>query len=170
MTGNERRQAVLESLSSRAISASALAGKFAVSRQIIVSDIALLRAAGHPVTSTPRGYVLSAKEAQIGIHKVIMCRHLNEGIEDELYTIVDNGATVLDVIVEHSVYGQIQIDLDISSRYECDEFLKKLRASFAAPLAGLTGGVHFHTILCPDEQCYERVLEVLRKKGILVES
>lgn len=170
MTGNERRAMILDNLSSKPVSASALAAKFEVSRQVIVSDIALLRASGCPITSTPRGYVVDSKLERRGIHKVIMCRHLNDGIEDEIYTIVDNGATILDVIVEHSVYGQIQIDLDISSRYECDEFLKKLKASSAAPLAELTMGVHFHTILCPDEECYERVIAALRKKHILVES
>ncbi|MGB5824570.1 MAG: transcription repressor NadR [Proteocatella sp.] len=170
MTGNERREMILEILSDKPVSASALAGKFEVSRQIIVSDIALLRAAGCPIKSTPRGYVVDVKDERIGIHKVIMCRHLNDGIEDEIYTIVDNGATILDVIVEHSVYGQIQIDLNIASRYDCDEFLKKLKVSSAAPLAELTMGIHFHTILCPDEQCYERVMEALRKKQILVEG
>lgn len=170
MTGNERRELIVELLGDKPVSASAIAGKFEVSRQIIVSDIALLRAAGCPIKSTPRGYVVEAGDKRRGIHKVIMCRHLNDGIEDEIYTIIDNGATIIDVIVEHSVYGQIQIDLNLASRYDCDEFLKKLEESSAAPLAELTMGVHFHTILCPDEECYKRVIEALRKKKILVEA
>lgn len=170
MTGNERRDYILSKLCENPVSASSLAAEFSVSRQIIVSDIALLRAAGNPIESTPRGYVIKKKEDRSGIIKVIMCRHLNEGVEDELYTIIDNGAKILDVIVEHDVYGQIQINLDIASRYDCDQLLRKLKKSAASPLAGLTSGVHFHTILCPDESCYKRILEVLREKKILFEE
>lgn len=170
MNGNERRNAILDKLGKKPVSASFLASLFTVSRQVIVSDIALLRAAGNPIESTPRGYVMNVDNEKKGILKVIVCKHLNEGIEDEIYTIVDNGARMLDVIVEHSVYGQIQINLDISSRYDCDEFLKKLKNSTASPLAELTSGVHFHTILCPDEKCYTRILEALKAKGILLET
>ncbi|MGL5257913.1 MAG: transcription repressor NadR [Proteocatella sp.] len=170
MTGNERRDYILSKLCENPVSASSLAAEFSVSRQIIVSDIALLRAAGNPIESTPRGYVIKQKTDRSGIIKVIMCKHLNEGVEDELYTIIDNGAKILDVIVEHDVYGQIQINLDIASRYDCDQLLRKLKKSAASPLAGLTSGVHFHTILCPDERCYKRILEVLRAKKILFEE
>lgn len=170
MTGNERRDYILKKLGEKPVSASSLATEFSVSRQIIVSDIALLRAGGNPIESTPRGYVIKRKDDKNGVIKVIMCKHLSEGVEDELYTIIDNGAKILDVIVEHDVYGQIQINLDISSRYDCDELLRKLKKSVAAPLAGLTSGIHFHTILCPDETCYRRILESLREKKILLEE
>lgn len=170
MNGNERRQEILGILNKNPVSASSLAAKLGVSRQVIVSDIALLRASGHPVVSTPRGYVIDEGGRRKGVLKVITCRHLHEGLEDELFTIIDHGATVLDVIVEHSVYGQIQLNLNLSSRYDCEEFLKNLRESNAAPLAELTDGVHFHTILCPDEQCYERIVEDLRKQGIFIEE
>lgn len=171
MSANKRRADILEILNGNPVSASTLAVRFGVSRQVIVSDIALLRASGHRVISTPKGYVIDImQEKKEGILKVIMCRHLNEGLEEELFTIVDNGATVIDVIVEHSVYGQIQLNLNLSSRYDCEEFLKNLRESNSSPLAGLTDGVHFHTILCPDEECYERIIADLKKQGILTEE
>lgn len=169
MSGTERRDEVLKKLGKKPISASSLAAIFSVSRQIIVSDIALLRAAGESIESTPRGYILNKDEKQ-GLIKVIMCKHLNDGVEDEIYTVVDNGAEIIDVIVEHSVYGQIQINLNLASRYDCDEFLKKLQKSAVTPLAGLTSGVHFHTILCPSEECYDRIIEKLKKKQILIEE
>lgn len=169
MNGNERRDEILKKLGKKPISASALAAIFSVSRQIIVSDIALLRASGARIESTPRGYIINQDEKH-GLIKVIMCKHLNDGVADEIYTIVDNGATIIDVIVEHSVYGQIQINLNLTSRYDCEQFLKKLQNSSASPLAGLTSGVHFHTISCPDEACYERVKQELRKKQILIED
>lgn len=170
MSANKRREDILGALSENPVSASSLATKFGVSRQVIVSDIALLRASGHPVISTPKGYVTDIQEKKGGILKVIMCKHLNEGLAEELFTIVDNGATVMDVIVEHSVYGQIQLNLNLSSRYECEEFLKNLRESNSSPLAGLTEGIHFHTILCPNEECYERIVVELKRQGILTEE
>jgi len=170
MSGNKRRADILEILNESPVSASTLAVKFGVSRQVVVSDIALLRASGHRIISTPKGYVMDIQEKKEGILKVIMCRHLNEGLEEELFTIVDNGATVIDVIVEHSVYGQIQLNLNLSSRYDCEEFLKNLKESNSSPLAGLTDGVHFHTILCPDEECYQRIVADLKKQGILTEE
>ena len=100
MNGNERRQEILGILNKNPVSASSLAAKLGVSRQVIVSDIALLRASGHPVVSTPRGYVIDEGGRRKGVLKVITCRHLQEGLEDELFTIVDHGATVLDVIVD----------------------------------------------------------------------
>ena len=64
MTADRRRKDILDMLhrASAPVSASALAARLSVSRQVIVGDIALLRAAGAPVFATPRGYVLTEKE------------------------------------------------------------------------------------------------------------
>ena len=60
MNAKERRQAILEQLkrAEKPVSATALARQYGVSRQIIVGDVALLRAGGEPISATPRGYVL----------------------------------------------------------------------------------------------------------------
>ena len=57
MTGEERRRGIEQILSQspRPVSAAALARRFGVSRQIIVGDVALLRAAGGAIDATPRG-------------------------------------------------------------------------------------------------------------------
>ena len=59
MSGNERREAIWRLLqqSSTVINASTLATRFGVTRQIIVSDIALLRANGRPIAAERRGYL-----------------------------------------------------------------------------------------------------------------
>ena len=61
MNGQERRREIRELLESSAakIRGSDLAKRFSVSRQVIVGDVALLKAEGVPVVSTPRGYILS---------------------------------------------------------------------------------------------------------------
>ncbi|MDE6841162.1 MAG: HTH domain-containing protein, partial [Oscillospiraceae bacterium] len=65
MNATERRGRILEYLREwdRPLSATALARRLSVSRQVIVGDVALLRAAGEGITATPRGYVLDRPRA-----------------------------------------------------------------------------------------------------------
>ena len=83
-------------------------------------------------------------------------------MKQELRILVDNGCLVRDVIVEHPIYGQLVGQLDISSRHDVDEFISQVSQSDAAPLSDLTGGIHLHTIICPDKETYDRVLEQAR--------
>lgn len=163
-----RRQAILDRLRSadRPVSASALAAGLNVSRQIIVGDIALLRAGGAEISATPRGYVLP--RATDGITRTIACRHTLAQTGQELDILVDNGCTVLDVIVEHPVYGQLTGQLQISSRYDVEQFLARIRDSDAAPLSMLTGGLHLHTLCCPNEDAYTRACAALKAAGLLL--
>lgn len=168
MDAKERRNIILDSIKNCdvAISAATLAKKVAVSRQIIVGDVALLRAEGHQIIATPRGYMYK-KERKDEIIKTIVTQHTMEEMIDEIYTIVDLGATLLDVIVEHPVYGQQQAVLQISSRYEADIFYEKFCEFDAKLLSELTDGVHLHTIQCPNEKIYHMVIEKLEEKGFL---
>lgn len=168
MEAASRRQAILDQLrtADRPVSASALAAGLNVSRQIIVGDIALLRAGGAEISATPRGYVLP--RATDGITRTIACRHTLAQTGQELDILVDNGCTVLDVIVEHPVYGQLTGQLQISSRYDVEQFLVRVRDSDAAPLSMLTGGLHLHTLCCPNEDAYTRACASLKAAGLLL--
>lgn len=168
MEAASRRQAILDRLrtADRPVSASALAAGLNVSRQIIVGDIALLRAGGAEISATPRGYVLP--RATDGITRTIACRHTLAQTGQELDILVDNGCTVLDVIVEHPVYGQLTGQLQISSRYDVEQFLVRVRDSEAAPLSMLTGGLHLHTLRCPNEDAYTRACAALKAAGLLL--
>ena len=168
MEAASRRQAILDRLrtADRPVSASALAAGLNVSRQIIVGDIALLRAGGAEISATPRGYVLP--RATDGISRTIACRHTLAQTGQELDILVDNGCTVLDVIVEHTVYGQLTCQLQISSRYDVEQFLARIRDSDAAPLSLLTGGLHLHTLRCPNEDAYTRACAALKAAGLLL--
>ncbi len=168
MTADERRKAILETLktSDRPCNASVLAENYGVSRQVIVTDVALLRAGGVSINATPRGYVLEREEE--GIIRRIACRHSSLDTAKELYIIVDNGCTVLDVVVEHPVYGELTGALQLRSRYDVGQFLSKSAQS--APLSQLTGGVHLHTIACPDEETFQRVCEALKAERFLLEN
>ena len=159
MDAASRRQAILDRLraADRPVSASALASERNVSRQIIVGDIAILR-----------GYVLP--QATDGITRTIACRHTLAQTGQELDILVDNGCTVLDVIVEHPVYGQLTGQLQISSRYDVQQFLARVQAHDAAPLSMLTGGIHLHTLRCPDEAAYDRACAALKAAGLLLDD
>ena len=168
MRAEERRQAILEHLrqSSRPVSAGLLAERFSVSRQVVVGDVALLRASGADISATPRGYVIL--KADRGLIRRVACRHDAAGMEAELCAVVDQGCSVLDVIVEHPVYGQLTGPLQLSSRYDVGQFLS--RCAGARPLSDLTGGIHLHTLSCPDEDAFRRVRDVLRDLGVLLEG
>lgn len=166
MNAEERRKKILAVLkkADKPLTATQLAGQFSVSRQIVVGDVALLRAVGEKITATPRGYVLQREEK--GLLFSVPCVHTAENMGPELYAMVDNGCAVLDVIVEHPVYGELTGQLQCSSRHDVEAFLKA--AQGAQPLSTLTGGIHLHTIRCPDEATYQRTLEALDRLGVLV--
>lgn len=170
MTANERRKKIYETLSntSAPVSAGTFAAQLDVSRQVIVGDIALLRASGLGVAATPRGYVLESEKG--GLMRTIACVHTSENLEDELNVIVDNGCEAVDVIVEHPIYGQMKGELRLVSRYDVSCFAKKLHETSAPPLSALTNGIHLHTIRCADEAAFLRVCDELEKLGILFEQ
>ena len=170
MRAGERRQAILEHLrqSSRPVSAGFLAERFSVSRQAVVGDVALLRASGADISATPRGYVIL--KAAGGFVRQVACCHDAAGMEAELNAVVDQGCAVADVIVDHPIYGQLTGPLQLSSRYDVSQFLARCMEAGARPLSDLTGGIHLHTLSCPDEDAFCRVREALGAMGILWEG
>ena len=169
MTAAQRRSAIYEQLTraDAPISATALAQRFSVTRQIIVGDIALLRAEGHSITATPRGYVIPS---ETGLLRTIACHHSSEDTQKELFAMVDCGCTVVDVIVEHPVYGQLTAPLALSSRYDVEQFIRRMADSHAQPISALTGGVHLHTLSCPSEAVFAHLKETLADMGMLYDA
>lgn len=165
----QRRDKILNILkkSDKAISGTKLANELNVSRQIIVGDVAILKASGEDIISTARGYILNSKNDEY-IEKTIVCKHGKDEIEDELNIIVDEGATVVNVVIEHGVYGQITGDLYLSSRRDVKDFINKLKEDKLNPLSELTEGIHLHTIKCKDEDIFKAVRKSLEEKGYLL--
>ncbi len=169
MDSAKRREHIMRELRSaeRPLSATKFAKELSVSRQIIVGDVALLRASGEKILATPRGYILERTNGQI--EYTVACVHDFENMEKELNIMVDNGCTVVNVTVEHPLYGQLTGPLHLSSRYDVSQFMEKLRKGEVAPLCQLTGGVHLHALSCPDEACFERTKAALADAGLLYE-
>ena len=147
-----------------------LARELGVSRQIIVGDISILRAEGTQIFATPRGYIMPEDAKDHTIKATIVCRHDAADMEKELQAVVDNGGAVLDVIVEHPVYGAIRGDLFVESRRDVRRFLTKMQKCQANPLLVVTGGIHMHTIRVPDEEALKAIESDLRALGILVDE
>ncbi|MEA4954495.1 MAG: transcription repressor NadR [Pseudoflavonifractor sp.] len=168
LDGQARREKILRQLGagSAPVSAAALARATGVSRQIIVGDVALLRAAGHPISATPRGYV---KGNSSGFTRTLACVHPPQGMEAELNAIVDAGCEVVDVVVEHPLYGQLTGALRLRSRYDVGQFLAQVQKSDAKPLSDLTGGIHLHTVRSSDSSALDRAVSALRALGYLLE-
>lgn len=172
LTGESRRAEILRILkqSDEAVSGSKLAKEMGVSRQVIVTDMALLRAERNDIISTNSGYVISGKDEEPkGERRIFKVSHTDEQIESELSAIVDLGGTVLDVFIEHKVYGTISAPLNISSKRDIQNFLADLKSGVSTPLKNITGNYHYHTIEAKSEQVLEEIAESLKNMGFLIE-
>jgi transcriptional regulator of NAD metabolism len=149
------------------VAGSELAKQLHVSRQCLVQDVAILRARGQEILSTPQGYRLP--RPQPALHRAtIACRHTADRTEEELNVLVDNGVKVLDVLVEHPLYGELRGGLMIESRADVSEFMERWRTTGATLLSSLTSGVHLHTIEASKPQLIARAKEELLARGILL--
>ena len=169
MKAAERREQLKKILteSSVPVSGSALAKILSVSRQVIVTDIALLRAEGEDILSTSQGYVLSREQMCKRIFKV---HHTREDCEAELNIFVDCGAIVKDVFVSHRAYGVLRGELDIRSRLDVQDFLESIRSGKSTLLSSTTEGYHYHTILAPSEKILDMIEDRLWQKGFLART
>lgn len=166
LSGQERREKILNILlkSKKPMPGTDLAKHFEVSRQVIVQDIALLRANGVNVMATNRGYVIQESQKASRVFKVI---HTNNQVEEELNLYVDYGAKVEDVFVYHKVYGVIRADMNIKSRRDVRKYMEDISSGKSTNLMNLTSNYHYHTISAEDEQTLDMIQEELQKKGFL---
>ncbi len=168
-SSKRRRRRILDWMRSSGgpLSGAELAKRLRVSRQCLVQDIAILRAAGEEIMATPRGYQLP-QPANHGHRAVLACRHSPERTEEELQILVDHGVKIVDVIVEHPLYGELRGSLMIESRADVQDFLEKVKAAHASLLSSLTGGVHLHTVEASRPEMISRARARLRERGFLL--
>lgn len=166
MSGEERRGKILEIIQQSAspVSGIVLAKQLDVSRQIIVQDIALLRANGVDIFSTNRGYLLQAAKEVSRVFKVV---HSDEEVGEELNLFVDLGGKVKDVFVYHKVYGVVRADMNIKSRVDVGKYLSDIASGKSSLLKNVTSGYHYHTILAESEQILDMIQKELENRGFL---
>ncbi len=172
LDGKERRNRIVELLCTSRVplSGTELSKIFGVSRQVIVQDIALLRARNREIISTNKGYVLFNSLDDDSVQTVVMVKHNSEEVYDEFETILELGGRILNVSIDHDYYGQIQIDLVINDLSDAKEFIQKMKESNSQPLKCLTGDIHYHTIAAPSEKILEIIRKELKEKGYLIEE
>lgn len=165
MDAVERREEILTRLTSATapVAAWSLGEQLGVSRQVIVGDVALLRAAGHAIRATNRGYLVARPSDRP--RRSVAVQHTRAEIPAELSAIVESGGRVLDVSVEHRLYGQITVDLLIEDTEDLTHFLARLPDS--SVLAELTKGWHTHTIEADSEQVLDEIEARLQALGLL---
>lgn len=165
MVGEIRRKEILEYItnSTTPVSGAALARRFQVSRQVIVQDIALLRAKDWEILSTNRGYLMNHPKS---VERIFWVCHNGEQIEEELNAVVDLGGVVVDVAVQHQVYGELRAALNIRSRRQVKQFLEDIQSGRSKPLTNLTSGHHCHKICAESEEILDMIQDAFMKMGI----
>ncbi len=166
MNGDSRREQIIQILTqaNSPLSGTELAGRLQVSRQVIVSDIALLRANGNDIISTTKGYYINSCANVKRVFKLI---HSNEEVREELNMIVDLGGIVEDVFVYHKVYGVVKADMGIKSRRDVIKFIEMIESGKSSLLMNTTSGYHYHTISAEDEDTLNIIFNTLKERGFL---
>lgn len=166
MDAPTRRGHILQLLngSNTPLSATALGETLGVSRQIVVGDVALLRAENHPILSTNRGYLLAT--APTRPRRVFHVRHHKSQTAQELQLMVHHGGTVLNTVIEHPTYGAITVDLMLSNSAEVEAFMERFKDARA--LMDLTDGRHFHTVEAESEEQLDAIEKGLAHLGFLM--
>lgn len=173
MEGEARRIKIMEILQEERgpVSGTELAKRTGVSRQVIVTDIALLRTSCRNILSTNRGYLLYEPVQERKLYtRVVKVKHGKEDILRELDCIVDAGGRVVNVIVEHDIYGRIVGELAIRNRADARKFVQRVVTYGTKPLTDLTEGVHFHTIEAEQEETLDVAVKALVEEGFLLEE
>ena len=187
MHGSERREQIIRQIqeSKAPVSGTKLASFYNVSRQVIVQDIALIRAAGHEIISTNRGYLLNGDAAGYEIIstnrgyilnqpktvcRIFKVQHTDEQLEEELNTIVDLGGCVDNVVIHHRVYGKMEAELVLNSRRKVGAFMEDIRSGKSSPLKNITSNYHYHKVSADSEETLDLIEQELREKGFLVEE
>ena len=167
MKATDRRKEIAAVLTSSEtpVSGSSLSEKFGVSRQIIVQDISVLKAAGYEILSTHHGYIVQSSPLK---ERVFKLKHTTSDTENELNTIVDLGGTVADVFVWHKVYGKVEAKMNIFSRMHVRQFLEGVRSGKSTELMNITGGYHYHTVRADSEEILDKIEQALRGKKYIV--
>jgi len=168
MNADMRREKIVELLKGHhePISGNELAKIFGVTRQVIVQDIAILRASGKDIIATAQGYLM--KEPLPVCTKQIAVCHRAEDTREELLTFVECGCKVIDVIVEHPLYGELHGMLMLSNSQDVDNFMQAMEKHKASLLSQLTNGVHLHTVEAINFDCIKKAESVLKEKGFLL--
>lgn len=168
--GDERRIKILALIqeATTPLNGSVISKQMGVSRQVIVQDIALLRANKHDIISTNRGYLINTPTNEVDTFtRVFKVAHSDDDIAKELLCIINLSGQVLDVFVDHDVYGKISVDLNISTTQDIENFVVSMQDDEVSPLKNITNEHHYHTVKAPTVKLLDLIEAELRESGFL---
>ena len=168
MSSKKRREDIINLLirSNRAIKGTELAALFNVTRQIIVKDIAILRAEGKNIIATTDGYIYNKDINKV--KSIIAVNHNSSKTIEELEIVIKYGGIIEDVIIEHPIYGEIRANLMIKNLNDLNKFENKFKNKNVKPLSDLTDGIHLHTIAADIQEDIQCIINELKEKGFLL--
>lgn len=169
MLADQRREKILELIkeSESPLNGSTLSKILGVSRQVIVQDVALLRACEQDIISTNRGYIMGSLSDEDLISKVFKVSHTDDKIEEELSIITNLSGKVVDVYVEHQIYGKVSASLNICNQKDIDKFMVLIQDDKVSPLKNITNNYHYHTIVAPTQKLLDLIELELKEKGFI---
>ena len=170
MNTAQRRTEILKLLhqAEKPVAARALAAQFGVSRQVIVQDMAVIRASTPGILSTTKGYVLQ-QDKDSACTREFKVRHGQEQAAEELNLIVDCGGRVKNISISHRVYGRVSAEMDIRSRQDVNEFVQAINSSHSTVLSSATSGYHYHLVEAASQERLDLIGEQLEKAGFLAD-
>ncbi len=162
----DRRNEILKLLKNaeEPVVARKLAEKYGVSRQVIVQDMAVIRACTPGIIATTRGYVMEKEPRCVREFKV---RHEENDVAREMNLIVDCGGRICNISISHRVYGRVSAEMDISSRQDVAEFIAELKNSQSTALSSATSGYHYHLVEAASEERLDLIGKQLKEAGFL---
>ncbi len=171
LENTERRRLILQKLRSTdtSVTGRELAELCRVSRQIIVSDIAMLRAEGARILATSQGYLIEKDRKSETMEIPLYCPD-RDALRRELDIIVDNGGMIRGVSVEYGLYGKISCALDLCSRRDIRKWHEELDAQKLQPLSMIAGGKHSFYVEMENAEAGEEILRLLKEAGYLREE
>jgi len=172
-TAEKRRAEIFKQLKNTGdpISGTKLAEQYDISRQIIVRDISILKADGHPIVSTSRGYMhRPAQRTGKPFKRTIACQHNFEQMAEELQIILDNGAMIDNVSIDHPVYGEMTGELMIATNEDLTMFLTHMHKEKSRMLANLTDNIHLHRISADTKKILDNAVRDLIEHGYIIQD
>ena len=104
------------------------------------------------------------------VSRIFKVKHTDDQLEEELYSIVDLGGSVKNVMVNHRVYGHMEAILNITSRRKAAEFIDDIKSGKSSPLKNITSDYHYHEVEADSEETLDMIEAMLREKGFLLEQ
>lgn len=144
-----------------------------VTRQIIVSDIAILRSSGISIASSKLGYMIIRPDYQNFYRRSLGCQHKKMDaaeIESEMNVVVDNGGIIHQMILQSKTYGTLCVHLNIRSRRDVKTFIQSFKETDAPFITVITRGEHLLEIETHDAEEMQAIKSRLDELDLLKED